>query len=143
MDVLITLPKALIEKILSGEKTIEMRKRFPTELRPGQDGFFVVEKGTINVHCYCKVGRVLETAMAPEIAREYKDRVCVDEDYFLKYAPCGTYVYFWFISRVRPLIDITTYDLEIVRNPQSYTYVYSPLHVELFSQIYCDPDSIC
>jgi len=46
MNILITLPKNLLEKILSGEKKYEMRKCLPKNMKLGEDGFFVVEKGT-------------------------------------------------------------------------------------------------
>lgn len=51
MNVLITLPRVYINKILSGEKTYEMRHCRPMHLRPQIDGFFIVEKGTSKVIC--------------------------------------------------------------------------------------------
>ena len=44
MNILITLPKDLLEKIISGEKEFEMRKCLPKHMKIGEDGFFVVEK---------------------------------------------------------------------------------------------------
>jgi hypothetical protein len=44
MNILITLPKNLLAKILSGEKRYEMRKSLPKNMKVGEDGFFVVEK---------------------------------------------------------------------------------------------------
>lgn len=61
MNILITLPKHLIDKILSGEKEFEMRKCLPKKMKIGEDGFFVVEKGTDNVRCWCRVDEVRET----------------------------------------------------------------------------------
>ena len=61
MNILITLPKNLLEDILNGKKKYEMRKCFPKQMRIGKDGFFVVEKGTDNVRCWCRVDEVEET----------------------------------------------------------------------------------
>lgn len=49
MNIMITLPRDLIDKIISGEKLFEMRKCRPTNVNIGEDGFFVVEKGTNEV----------------------------------------------------------------------------------------------
>ena len=61
MNILITLPKNLLEKIISGEKEFEMRKCLPKHMKIGEDGFFVVEKGTDDVRCWCRVDDVRET----------------------------------------------------------------------------------
>lgn len=123
MDVLITLPKHLIEKILSGEKTIEMRKKFPKKLEIGNDGFFVVEKGTKNVRCWCKVSKEERHLMHPINLCKYAPRICVSKEYMLKYAPPPEFASFWFISEVRELSNVTIQNLDIHRNPQSFEYV--------------------
>lgn len=123
MDVLITLPKNLVEKILSGEKTIEMRKSSPLKLEVGHDGFFVVEKGTKNVRCWCRIGSLLEAQMSHYLAEYYKTEICVGNDYMMRYAPCGKWISLWFISEVRELFHVTTDDLEVHSNPQSFVYV--------------------
>lgn len=123
MDVLITLPKHLIEKILSGEKTIEMRKNFPKKLEVGHDGFFVVEKGTKNVRCWCRISNTAEHIMLPVILSKYQPKICVSKEYILKYAPPPKHIHFWFISEVRELFYVTTDDFDVHSNPQSYVYV--------------------
>ena len=60
MNILITLPKHLLEKITSGEKQFEMRKTLPRHMKIGKDGFFVVEKGTDEVRCWCRVDEARE-----------------------------------------------------------------------------------
>ena len=62
MNILITLPKDLIEKIISGEKVYEMRKCLPKNMTIGVDGFFVVEKGTSDVRCWCRVDKAIDFA---------------------------------------------------------------------------------
>lgn len=123
MDVLITLPKHLIEKILSGEKTIEMRKNFPKKLEVGHDGFYVIEKGTNNVRCWCRISDTAEHIMLPVILSKYQPKICVSKEYILKYAPPPKHVHFWFISEVIEFSGINRDKLGIHKNPQSYAYV--------------------
>ena len=59
MNILITLPKNLLENIISGEKYFETRKCLPKHMNIGEDGFFVVEKGTDDVRCWCRVDDVI------------------------------------------------------------------------------------
>lgn len=61
MNILITLPKDLIAKIVSGEKRYEMRKCLPKHMKIKEDGFFVVEKGTDEVRCWCRIDDVKDT----------------------------------------------------------------------------------
>ena len=42
MNILITLPKYLLDKIISGDKIYEMRKCMPNNFRLVEDGFFIV-----------------------------------------------------------------------------------------------------
>lgn len=123
MDVLIALPKHLIEKLLSGEKTIEMRKTFPKKLEIGHDGFFVVEKGTKNVRCWCRVSHFGKHIMMKVNLCKYQPQICVSDEYILKYAPPPKFASFWFISEVRELFHVTTDDLGVHSNPQSFVYV--------------------
>lgn len=123
MDVLITLPKHLIEKILSGEKTIEMRKTFPKKLEVGHDGFFVVEKGTNNVRCWCRVSHFAKHIMMTVLLRKYQPQICVPDEYILKYAPPPKFAHFWFISEVRELNFVIPDFWNIHSNPQSFVYV--------------------
>ena len=67
MNILITLPKDLLEKIISGEKKFEMRKCLPKNMRIGEDGFFVVEKGSDEVRCWCRVDKAIETTGLTEL----------------------------------------------------------------------------
>lgn len=123
MDVLITLPKHLIEKILSGEKTIEMRKTFPKTLRVGIDGFFVVEKKTKNVRCWCRISKMDKHIMMPIFLRKYQPQICVSNEYILRYVPPPKFAHLWFISEVRELFYVTTDDFGVHCNPQSFVYV--------------------
>lgn len=121
MNILITLPKDLIEKIISGEKTYEMRKNQPKHLKIGEDGFFVVEKGTDKVRCWCRVDGVWATNIDIYIMEWFANRLCVSEDYIKKYAN-GQQVYLWKIGKVVTLQNFKRDTLICDKNPQMFAY---------------------
>ena len=122
MNVLITLPKKLLESILSGDKTFEMRKSKPKMMKVGEDGFFIVEKGTDEVRCWCRVDEVREMVMTEEIAVCYSKCLCVTPRFILNYAPVGTKVYLWGIGKRMELLDLCRDSLCVDRNPQQFAY---------------------
>ena len=125
MNILITLPKDLLEKIISGEKQFEMRKTLPRHMKVGEDGFFVVEKGTDEVRCWCRVDEAREVVMTEKLAIEYSRFLGVEPEYVINYAPIGTKVYMWGIGKVKKLQDLCRDSLFVDKNPQSF--VYCPL----------------
>lgn len=121
MNILITLPKPLIDCIISGEKTFEMRKTIPKMMVLGVDGFFVVEKGTSDVRCWCRVDDICETVISSHAVSSYSSHLCVDEEYIMKYAKNKT-VYLWKIGKVITLSDIESKRIFVGRNPQQFVY---------------------
>ena len=121
MNILITLPKHLIDAILKGDKLYEMRKSYPKNLIIGQDGFFAVEKGTSNVRCWCRVDDIRETFIDHYSASWYVSRLCVNEEYIERYA-ADKKVYLWKIGKVMELSDLDIVSLFVDKNPQSYAY---------------------
>ena len=121
MNILITLPKHLIDKIISGEKKYEMRKCLPKNMKLGEDGFFVVEKGTDEVRCWCRVDKAIGTHLDHYSADWYVSRLCVPEDYVERYAN-GKKVYLWEIGKVIKLQDLTRGSLFVDKNPQQFAY---------------------
>lgn len=122
MNILITLPKHLIEKIISGEKKFEMKKCLPKNMKLSEDGFFVVEKGTDEVRCWCRVDRCIEVTMTPIAAIQYAGVLGVTPEFVLNYAPVGTKVYLWEIGKVMVLQDLTRGSLFVDKNPQQFAY---------------------
>lgn len=122
MNILITLPKHLLDKILSGEKKYEMRKSLPKKMKIGEDGFFVVEKGTDNVRCWCRVDSVIHTGMNAYVAERFSDELCVTPEFILNYAPVGKDVCLWQIGKVVELRDLCRDSLGIDKNPQQFAY---------------------
>jgi hypothetical protein len=121
MNILITLPKELIGEIISGKKKFEMRKSMPKQMRVGEDGFFVVEKGTDEIRCWCRVDKINETYIDHYSIDWYISRLCVPAEYIEKYAN-GKKVYLWQIGKVIQLEDLTRGSLFVDKNPQQFAY---------------------
>ena len=121
MNVVITLPKDLLEKIISGEKKFEMRKCEPKHMRIGVDGFFVVEKGSDDIRCWCRVDDIFETDISAYSTKLLASQLCVPEDYIEKYANYKK-VYLWDIGKVKTFENLKRDDLLVDRNPQSFAY---------------------
>lgn len=121
MNILITLPKQLIDKILSGQKKFEMRKCLPKNMRLGEDGFFVVEKGTNKVICWCRVDVVYGTYMSRACASWLAFSLCVSAEYIEKYANSKK-IYLWKISKVVKFQGLCRDSLMIDKNPQQFAY---------------------
>lgn len=124
MNILITLPKNLIEKILSGEKKFEMRKCLPKQMKIGVDGFFVVEKGTDDIRCWCRVDDVRETYINHYNAGLFAPRLCVSDEYIEMYADSKK-VYLWKIGTVVPFEGFKRSSLCVDKNPQQFIYTFS------------------
>ena len=121
MNILITLPQNLLEKIISGKKEFEMRKRVPKHMRIGEDGFFVVEKGTDDVRCWCRVDEVKEAYIDHYSIGWLASRLCVSEEYIEKYANSEK-VYLWKIGKVIALDCLKRNSLIVDKNPQQFAY---------------------
>lgn len=121
MNILITLPRDLIEKIISGKKKFEMRKCMPKNMKIGVDGFFVVEKGTDVVRCWCRVDEVRETYFDYTNSKWYANQLCVTEKYVIRYAKRDK-VYLWKIGKVNVFEFLHRNLLIVYKNPQQFAY---------------------
>ena len=126
MNIVITLPKDLLENIIYGKKQYEMRKCLPKNMRIGVDGFFVIEKGTDNVRCWCRVDAVQKVFFDYYHAKYFAPRLCVSESYIMEYA-FGKNVYLkstylWKIGKVKTFEHLKREELQVFRNPQSFAY---------------------
>lgn len=121
MNILITLPDYLIGDIILGKKTLEMRKCLPKHMKIGEDGFFVVEKGTDCVLCWCRVDNWIFTAMDYYSAQWYAYRLCVSPRYIMEYTK-GEMVYLWKIGKVKKFYGLKRDELHVDKNPQQFAY---------------------
>lgn len=122
MNVLITLPNDLVKKIILGEKGFEMRKSLPNQMEIGRDGFFVVEKGTDDVRCWCRVDEVYRIVISKDKAQYYAKDLCVTPEFILNYAKVGTKVYLWKIGKRVVIEDLKRGSLGLDNNPQQFSY---------------------
>lgn len=124
MNILITLPKELIDKIISGEKQFEMRKCVPRMMIIGQDGFFVVEKGTNEIRCWCRVDDIYSTNINYFNSQKWAPRLGIPQIRLSNYAKHEK-VYMWKIGKVIKVECLFRESLKVDRNPQQF--VYTPL----------------
>lgn len=121
MNILITLRNNLLKKIISGEKKFEMRKCLPKHMKIGEDGFFVVERGTDDVKCWCRVDEIRTIYIDHYSAGRYASQLCVPEEYIKKYANRKK-VYLWKIGKVIAIENLKRDSLFVDRNPQQFAY---------------------
>ena len=119
MNVVITLPRDLINKILTGEKKFEMRKSCPYRLRNG-DGVFVIEKGTDIVRCFFVVDSII--SMDSCKAFPWAPDLGVSFQYVEDYCKSARRIYMWEIGEIRQLTNYSRALLGLKSNPQSFVY---------------------
>lgn len=123
-DIAITLPRKIWDKIVAGEKTIELRKRIPGDFDVAESRCYVIEKGKKAV-----IGR-----LSLEFCRMRNDgfnrallqsRACVPCTWIEKYYEGHEYMCVWHIRSCKMYkyyIEIEALGLNA--SPQSYTYVW-------------------
>lgn len=119
MNVVITLPRDLIDKIKCGYKTYELRKCLPSRLGTG-DGVFVIEKGTDNVSCFFQVDGFYSAT--PQKARLYSPELGVSAAYVRNYCKGVRNLWLWKIGNVTKLAGLRRCHLCLEKNPQSFAY---------------------
>lgn len=120
MNVLITLPKRLIDKIIIGEKTYELRSRIPLKY-DDHSRIYVVEKGTRRIRLSFKSHSFFGIQGGKREALQYSNLLGISKDEFLSYIVTYKELYFW------PIQDLMNEcfsidDINIKKNPQSYIY---------------------
>ena len=124
MNVLITLPKHLIDAIITGKKTFEMRHVKPKLMNVKEDGFFCVEKGTDNVRCWCRCDSISEVFVAYNSFIGWEEFLAVPREFIFKYVEGKEKVYMWHIAEVVKFEEdsLCRDSLIVDRNPQQFAY---------------------
>lgn len=124
MNIIITLPINLIEKIEDGEKTIELRKNCPSNFHPQKDVVYICEKGKKNVVGYMVVSHIVHATNWLKTWEDFGSDIGVPFDWYFEYAADAEKLYLYFIEKFvrfdRPL-GLLPYFLKCTP-PQSYTY---------------------
>lgn len=126
MDIAITLPKTLWEKIVSGEKQIELRKNFPKDFNVNVDKVYVCLKGTEFIAGFFKV--LSFAPMLAECVCAYHDippKIAVPIKWIDNYVKNSSWVYLWYIDYVVPFAGNGCYRslYNLKKNPQSFVYL--------------------
>lgn len=124
MNVVITLPINLIRAIKKGRKTLEMRKSFPRLLTVGEDGFFVVEKGSNKIHCWCRVDNIQKVSSWIQLSENTCRSLAISQRYIDNYRSGTQFIYLWRIGKVINFEDgaVALNDLYVGKAPQSFAY---------------------
>ena len=93
-------------------------------MKIGEDGFFVVEKDTNNVRCWCRVDKVktIDTSLINKIAEGLSKDLCVTPQYVIDYACSGKNVCLWEIGKVAEFQGLIRSYLLASKNPQQFAY---------------------
>lgn len=126
MDIAITLPQDLWKKIVSGEKSIELRKNFPKEFDVNTDRVYVFLKGTKHIAGYFRV-----TSFEAFHVKGFSDlypfitHIAVPKQWIFGYWGYSPMVYLWHIGNVfefgKPINR--DYYWKMQSNPQSFVYL--------------------
>lgn len=126
MDIAITLPLDLWKKIVSGEKSIELRKNFPKDFDVNTDRVYVIRKGTKLIAGYFRV--ISFEAVSAERIKYFGpilDKISVPRQWILKYVGYSSMVYLWHIGDVVQFSKPINRDYywKMQSNPQSFVYL--------------------
>lgn len=124
-DIVITLPAKLWQKIVSGEKGVEVRKCLPKHIVPENSRVFVIEKGTTRVVGWFRYMGFAKSWYPDIMWEKYGDSIGVTRDWFMKYVEGKLPFYLWKIGEVHcykyDYIDLRL--LGVRKNPQCFAYV--------------------
>lgn len=130
MDIVITLPPILVEAFIRGEKTAELRKNKPRFLKVGEDGFFIVTKGTRFVSCWCRVSELKKLDKNSTLTEEEKRSLFVNDLWIENYRESSEQCYIWKTDKIKCLHPTITIDkLMVEKAPQQFAYCFLPYGV--------------
>lgn len=121
MNIVITLPRHLIDKILSGEKKVELRKAAPRQFYCYKDEVYVAEKGSDRIVAVLTLFTI--KGMTIDRIALMKEHLGVPWSWVTDYAGDRQYLYAWVICKAyefKPPLIAHVWDFP--RNPQSYAY---------------------
>lgn len=124
MNIVITLPSNLIEAIIAGKKTAELRKVWPKLFNPDTDVVYVIKKGTKNIVAWFKIRSFVKTTMYYDAWKWYGRKLNIDYLWYADYITPNKPIVFWMIEkagRFKKSIDREK-SLHLNKNPQQFFY---------------------
>jgi predicted transcriptional regulator len=125
-DVLISIRPVYASKILDGEKTVELRRKFPERTKKGTIMLIYSSSPVRAIVGYTRIKEVMKLPV-PTIWKEYGAAACISKDQFDSYFAGLRYGFAIVLENVRPLKKrVLAKDLELqfgIVPPQSYRYV--------------------
>lgn len=125
MNIAITLPECLWRNIVSGQKTIELRKNFPKLYELNWDVVFVILKGTQRVIGWFRVKKFEEITNVAQFSSNPAGGLCVSNVWVRKYLKDADKCYLWHIGDCCEFKKYWDYHmlLNMSAKPQSFVYV--------------------
>lgn len=124
MNIIITLPMNLWEKIISGEKTIELRKVTPRNFNCSTDKCYVILKDTDILAGWIYLDSIKTCPKTEPITADIVTRVAVSRSWIDNYLAKANRYSLWYIRNHEECYDLeSARQLFCIRsNPQSYIY---------------------
>jgi predicted transcriptional regulator len=125
-DVLMSIRPLYASKILDGQKTVELRRRFPELTTKGAIALIYSSSPVRAIVGYARIKRVMKLPVS-RIWKEHGAAACISKGEFDSYFAGLTYGFAIILESVRPLKKrVMAKDLELqfgIVPPQSYRYV--------------------
>lgn len=125
-DFLVSIRPHYVAKILAGQKTVELRRRFPESVRLGATAYIYSTSPVRAVVGCAKIKEVQRLAVA-DIWKEHADAACISKRDFQDYFNGVKFGFAILLGAVKPMREsLTARDMETqfgIVPPQSYRYV--------------------
>lgn len=125
MNIAITLPECLWSNIVSGKKTIELRKNYPKKFEEGIDSVFVILKGSRQVVGWFRVEWFEEITDVDRFSSHPAEGLCVSNVWVRKYLKDADKCYLWHIGDSCVFEMYKDYHMlfDLSAKPQSFVYI--------------------
>src|SRR6516165_7539841 len=101
-DVLMSIRPLYASKILDGQKTVELRRKFPELITKGSIAFIYSSSPVRAIVGYARIKRVMKLPVS-RIWKEHGAAACISKDQFDSYFAGLTYGFAIFLESVRPM----------------------------------------
>jgi predicted transcriptional regulator len=124
-DFLVSVRPKYVAKLLDGEKTVELRRRFPDAGSAGATVFIYSSSPIRALVGHAEIKDVQKLGVSA-LWREHSDAACISRKDFFRYFSGVKFGFAILLGTVKPMTPVTASDLESqfgIVPPQSYRYV--------------------